>query len=187
MGEFRDYLNEQLKIVKKKWNLKDTLNLGYEISINDSEEHSIVDRMQNRTDVKLNDMNNKLQKGLDLILYKVKNNFFKRDINYVELTYKKSNFKAIFMIKPKNKFIRLSSIFEISYSTDNALLWNINEFLELNPEYKYLVKSKAKYDFFTIDQNKFDRYFSVELNENKKSFDVYVSDTNDIEKLIIDF
>ena len=180
-NDFRNFLriSESLKI-KKKSHLKDNTNSGYTIEINDSEGHSIIDRIKDRTDIKLNAMNDKLQKGVNLMLKKLSNDFFKKDINYVELTYKLSNFKAIFMIKPKTKYIRISSIFEMSYKTDNALIWDINEFCILHPEINVLNESEAH--FYTINLEDDDCFYSVEINERTNSFDVYVSDPNDIIK-----
>ena len=78
MGQFRE-LCEELKIVKKNWKFIDNTGQGYTIEINDTEAHPILSRIKTRTNsnlVKLNDMNSKLQLGVDLILKKAsKNNF----------------------------------------------------------------------------------------------------------------
>lgn len=176
-------IQEAIRILKKKWNLKDNITGSFKVEINDSESHSILDRIRDRTDISLNDMNSKLQLGVDLILKKESKGFFKKPISYIELTYKKSNFKVIFMIKPENKYLRVSSIFGIDFKTSNALYWDINEFIEINPEYKHSVKD---FDFYTLDNSSEDQFFSVEVNERTKSYDVYLSDTNDIYELELD-
>ena len=185
MGGFKSYLDEteslkeKLTIVKKKWSLKDNTDQGFTVEINDSETHPILDRIKDRTDMKLNDMNAKLQKGVDYMLKKNSKGFFKHKVSYVELTYTESNFKAIFMIKPEQKYLRISSIFEMSYKTDGAFLWNINEFIQENPEYTEQLKENA--EFYLLEEG----FYNVEINERKDSFDVYLSDINDVIKLEI--
>lgn len=185
MGNFKAFLDEKeslkekLTIVKKKWNLKDNTDQGFTVEINDSETHPILDRIKDRTDMKLNDMNTKLQKGVDYMLKKNSKGFFKHKVSYVELTYTESNFKAIFMIKPEQKYLRISSIFEMSYKTDGAFLWNINEFLEQNPEYSDSINENA--EFYLLEEG----FYNVEINERSNSYDVYISDYNDVIKLEI--
>ena len=185
MGNFKTFLdekealNEKLTIVKKKWNLKDNTDQGFTVEINDSETHPILDRIKDRTEMKLNDMNAKLQKGVDYMLKKNSKGFFKHKVSYVELTYNESNFKAIFMIKPEQKYLRISSIFEMSYKTDGAFLWNINEFLEQNPEYSDSINENA--EFYLLEEG----FYNVEINERNNSYDVYISDYNDVIKLEI--
>lgn len=179
MGGFKTYLDEKLTIVKKKWSLKDNTDQGFTVEINDSETHPILDRIKDRTDMKLNDMNAKLQKGVDYMLKKNSKGFFKHKVSYVELTYTESNFKAIFMIKPEQKYLRISSIFEMSYKTDGAFLWNINEFLEQNPEYSDSINENA--EFYLLEEG----FYNVEINERNNSYDVYISDYNDVIKLEI--
>ena len=185
MGNFKTFLDEKevlkekLTIVKKKWSLKDNTDQGFTVEINDSETHPILDRIKDRTEMKLNDMNAKLQKGVDYVLKKNSKGFFKHKVSYVELTYAESNFKAIFMIKPEQKYLRISSIFEMSYKTDGAFLWNINEFLEQNPEYSDSINENA--EFYLLEEG----FYNVEINERNNSYDVYISDYNDVIKLEI--
>lgn len=186
MENFKEYLvNEELKIVKKNWKLSDTTNQDFVVEINDSPSHSIIDRIKDRTDMKLVNMNKKLQKGVDYILKKNQKGFFKYRVSYVELTYKKSNFKVIFMIKPEQKYLRISSIFEMSYNTEGAYYWNINEFIKDNPEFEKdthhgLELNESKLAFYTIDNKKNDKFFSVEMNEKTNSYDVYLSFPSDV-------
>ncbi len=171
-------LTEALKIIKKNWKFIDNSGQNYKIEINDDENHPILDRLKDRTNnsLSLNEFNAKLQKGIDLILHKAKNGFFKKDISYIELTYTQSLFKVILMIKPNNKYLRISSIFEMSFKTANALHWDINEFFIEHPE---LESNKQIEEFYTMSND----YFAVEINERTGSSDVYLSDTNDIIKL----
>jgi hypothetical protein len=189
MGEFRKLyeltekigLDEALKVIKKNWKFTDNSNQKYTIEINDSNSHSILGRIQTRTNnqLGLNEFNKKLQKGVDLILLKAKNGFFKKDISFIELTYSQSLFKVIFMIKPTEKYLRINSIFEMSFTTSNALYWNINEFFEEFPELK--TQRIDESHFYTMNNN----MFCVEVNEEINSYDVYLADNNDIFKLDI--
>jgi hypothetical protein len=171
-------LSEALKIIKKNWKFIDNSGQNYKIEINDDENHPILDRIKDRTNnsLSLNEFNVKLQKGIDLILNKAKNGFFKKDISYIELTYTQSLFKVIIMIKPNSKYLRISSIFEMSFKTANALHWDIKEFFTEHPE---LEAHKRLEEFYTLSND----YFAVEINERTDSSDVYLSDTNDIIKL----
>lgn len=178
--KFREFYNltekiglaEALKIVKKNWKFTDKSKQDYEIEINDKENHSILKRIKERTNnqLGLNEFNEKLQKGVDLILFKAKKGFFKKDISFIELTFTESLFKVIFMIKPSQKYLRINSIFEMSFKTDNALYWDINEFIEEFPEFKQQISDE--YHFYTLNEN----MFCVEVNEKTNSWDVYLSD-----------
>lgn len=172
-------LEEALKIIKKNWKFIDNSNQNYKIQINDSNSHPILSRIQTRTNnqLGLNEFNQKLQKGIDLILFKAKNGFFKKDISFIELTYTQSLFKVIFMIKPLEKYLRINSIFELSFTTSNALYWTINEFFQEFPELKE--QRLNEYHFYTLNNN----MFCVEVNENTNSYDVYLADNNDILKM----
>jgi hypothetical protein len=185
MIKFKDWLaekellevNEALKI-KKNWKFSDNSDSTekYTIEINDSDEHSILDRIKDRTDIKINAMNQKLQAGIDYILNKANKDFFKKDINYIDLKYTKSNFKVIFMIKPKTKYLRISSIFNIDWDSKNSLKWEIKEFYNELPEFKNSINENLDYEFFTISNDS----FMIELNERKGTHEVMLSDPNDI-------
>jgi hypothetical protein len=185
MIKFKDWMaqrelseiNEGLKI-KKNWKFSDNTETKekYTIEINDSIEHSILDRIKDRTDIKINDMNSKLQAGIDYILNKANKDFFKKDINYIELTYTNSKFKVIFMIKPKTKYLRISSIFNIDWDSKNSLKWEIKEFYNELPEFENSINENLDYEFFTISNDS----FMIELNERKGTHEVMLSDPNDI-------
>lgn len=185
MIKFKDWMaqrelseiNEGLKI-KKNWKFSDNTETKekYTIEINDSIEHSILDRIKDRTDIKINDMNSKLQAGIDYILNKANKDFFKKDINYIDLKYTKSNFKVIFMIKPKTKYLRISSIFSLDMETKNSLHWEIKEFFNELPEFENIINENLNYEFFTISND----LFMIELNERKGTHEVMLSDPNDI-------
>lgn len=185
MIKFKDWLsekellevNEALKI-KKNWKFSNNSDSTekYTIEINDSDEHSILDRIKDRTDIKINAMNQKLQAGIDYILNKANKDFFKKDINYIDLKYTKSNFKVIFMIKPKTKYLRISSIFNIDWDSKNSLKWEIKEFYNELPEFQNSINENLDYEFFTISNDS----FMIELNERKGTHEVMLSDPNDI-------
>lgn len=189
MVKFRDLyeltekseLSEALKVIKKNWKFVDNSKQDYTIEIHDNENHSILKRIKDRTNnqLGLNEFNSKLQKGVDLILRKAKKGLFKKEVSFVELTFAESLFKVIFMIKPSQKYLRISSIFEMSFKTDNALYWDINEFFEVFPELKSHRLDESQ--FYTLC----DDIFSAEINESSNSWDFYLTDVNDIAKLEI--
>lgn len=174
MKTFKE-LMEGLKIVKKNW--KFTHPDNYKVEINDTESHSILDRIKERVnpEIKLNDINPLLQKGVDLIIKKNEKGFFKKDISFIELTYKKSKFKAIIMIKSKTNYIRISSIFEINFKTENALIWDINEFYKELPEYSNITLNESV-GFYILED-----YFCFE--RNKDNIQVFLADINDVYSL----
>lgn len=158
--------------IKKKWKFN---NEGWTIEVNDSSEHNILDRIKDRTDLGYNVMNKKFQKGVDYLIKK--SEFFKQPKAFVELKYKKSDFKVIFMIKTKNKYIRISSVFISDMETQGAYYWKINEFKEQFPE----LKTNLLYDFSILDLNDGDKMFAVEsINESKE---IYLNDLNEVIKL----
>ena len=121
-GEFmREYeQNEALKIVKKNWNLS---SLKYQIEVNDKFDHNLLDRILERTNMKFNEFGRKIQAGIDYI---DKKNITK-DI-MIGIYYKKSDFTILFLVKPRNKYIRVSTVLDNSMSQKNTVRWEINEF-----------------------------------------------------------
>ena len=124
---FIQYLNEDLKIVKKNWNLNLPNLPEWTITINDKLNHNLIDRIDIRTDIGLNRMNIKIQKGLNYISKKIIKNKIQQDV-MIGLNYIKSNFIILFLIKPNNKYIRVSTILDKNMNQSGTVKWDINEF-----------------------------------------------------------
>lgn len=128
MGEFRNMLeavekhgiSEALKVVKKNWKLELP---GWKIEINDKLDHSLLDRIAERTNLKSNQFSEKMRKGLE---YVSKKNIKKTVM--IGLYFKKSNFTILYLVNPKDKFIRISSVLDSSMDVVNSIKWELNEF-----------------------------------------------------------
>ena len=124
---FIQYLNEDLKIVKKNWNLNLPNLPEWTVTINDKLNHNLIDRIDIRTDIGLNKMNIKIQKGLNYISKKIIKNKIQQDV-MIGLNYIKSNFIILFLVKPNNKYIRVSTILDKNMNQSGTVKWDINEF-----------------------------------------------------------
>ena len=118
--EFRDFLNEELKIVKKNWKLT---SKKYNVEINDKVQHSFLERISDRTNLKYNEFGRKIQAGIDYI--DTKN--ITKDI-MIGLNYTKSNFIILFLVKPINKYLRVSTVLDSDMILKGSIKWDINEF-----------------------------------------------------------
>lgn len=125
MINFKDFneISEALKIVKKNWTSDFE---GYEVDYNDTQGHELIPRIQSRTDITLNDIKSKLDKAINYIIYKDKQGFFKNTLS-VAITFKESDFKALFLINPETKYIRLNTILSGDMITKNTIRWDLNE------------------------------------------------------------
>ena len=128
MKSFRDMVNEKLerkplRIVKKKWK---TDYPGYTVEFNILEDHPLIPRIQDRTDLSLNDIKIKFDKAILYIIKKNNNGFFKQK-SMVEFTLKKSEFKVLIMINPGDNYIRFSTVLGIDMKSSNVIRWNLNE------------------------------------------------------------
>lgn len=182
---FKRYLSlqEELKIVKKSWKLKSD---KYKVEINDDvDKHNLISRVQSRTDLKLNQLQGKMQKGIDYLANK--DDFFKQDKNFIALKYKKSNFTMLTLLRKDTNYMRVSSIFDNEMPIENALNWDINEF---NNEFKDDIDIKLSSIYKSagspIDLNKGDLMFLMEINEEKLTKDIYVMDPNDVKIIEIE-
>lgn len=124
-------IHEELKIKHKNWDL---VLPGFIVEINDKDTHSILSRKDSRTELTANLLKDKLQKGINYIGKKLNKGFFEAD-TMVALNYVNSNFTALILVKPKGRYIRVSSILDSTMKTRNAIKWTINEFNSLFPEY----------------------------------------------------
>jgi hypothetical protein len=119
-------LNEALKIVKKNWT---TDFPNYKVDYNDNNKHELISRIQDRTDLPLNKIKQKLDKGIQYIINKNEKKFF-RNKTSVAITFKKSNFVAIFIINPQEKYIRLNSILSTDMKLTGTIRWDLSENLD---------------------------------------------------------
>jgi len=116
-----DFVEEVLseRFMRDKWQ-------GYQVEFNDSMIHSLKDRISSRTDLSDDEVKFKISKGIDYIIKKDMKGFFKRK-SMVAINFKKSNFKAMIMINPDDKYVRLSTILASDMNVKNAIRWDINE------------------------------------------------------------
>lgn len=125
---FKDFrkreLEETLQIKSKNWNFSLP---GYNVEINDSIKHNLVDRSFLRTTTPLNTIKEVLQKGIDYIGSKIeKQKLTTRTM--VTITFTKSDFKALVLVNPDEKYIRISTIMNPEMPTKRDIKWNLNEF-----------------------------------------------------------
>jgi len=175
MSKFKNYV-ESIKIVKKNWKF-DIPN--WEIEVNDNLNHDIISRIADRTNKGSNFVKSKMEDGLKYIIKKADNGFFKRDKNFVAIKFTKSKFAILYLVKLKNKYIRISSVLEDHMEITHALIWDLNEFKEMFPELD--LSKEVKADFSTISLTPHDYMFSMEINESRSYIkEVYMTDPNDL-------
>lgn len=125
---FKEYRKQQLlealQIKKKNWDLK--LN-GFTIEVNDSIKHNLIDRSFLRTEASLNSIKKALQKGIEYIGKKIKNKKITNRI-MISITFTKSKFKALILVNPDEKYMRISTIMNPEMPTKKDIKWNLNEF-----------------------------------------------------------
>lgn len=136
MVKFRELLNlvqvngleEAIKMVNKKWNLslKD-----WTIQVNDNIDHNILDRIYSRTNLKTVQFQQKLQVGLDYIDKKYQKGKIQKDC-MIGIHYTKSNFIVLFLVKPENKYIRISTVLDSDMVQKGTIKWELNEFNTTN-------------------------------------------------------
>lgn len=122
MMKFSDF-NEALKIVKKNW--KSDFD-GYRVEYNDAQNHHLIPRIQERTDISLNELKKKLDLGIQYMIKKNEKGFFKKELS-VAIHFTESKFKALFYINPEEKYIRLQTILHPEMKTRNTIRWELNE------------------------------------------------------------
>ena len=99
---------------------------GYNVEFNDDTLHSLISRIEDRTKLAVDEVKEKIKKGIDYVIKKDIKGFFKNK-SMVAMNFKKSNFKAMIMINPEDKYVRLSTILSSDMSVKNAIKWDINE------------------------------------------------------------
>jgi len=181
---FKKYLKlqEELKIVKKSWKVKDPKG-KYEVEVNDKvDKHDLIKRIEDRTNIKLNQLQSKMQSGINYLIKK--EDFFKNKKNFVALKFLKSKFTMLVLFRKDTNYIRISSIFDNEMPVEHALHWTINEF---NDEFKNDILCDLtklyRYDGASINMNENDLMFIMEVNERELRKDVQIMDPNDIEIL----
>ena len=118
--KFKDFLDEELRIVKKNWNLT---SLKYNVEMNDKIDHNMLDRILLRTNLKYNEFQRKVQSGIN---YVDKKKITKPIM--IGLYYKKSNFTVLFFINPDNNYLRVSTVLDSTMEQKNTVKWELNEF-----------------------------------------------------------
>jgi len=182
---FKRYLKlqEELKIVKKSWKLKAD---GYDVEVNDDvDKHNLISRIEDRTNIKLSQLQRKMQVGINYLVKK--QNFFKRDKNFIALKFLKSGFTMLVLFRKDTHYIRISSIFDNDMPVKHALQWTINEFHnEFKNDIETSLSEVYRYDGAAIDLEKDDLMFIMEINEKELTKDVSIMDPNDVNFLDID-
>jgi hypothetical protein len=128
INKFSEFISENmnrkpLRIVRKNWDIKVP---GYKIEFNNLQDHPLIPRIQDRTDLTLNDIKTKFEKAVNYIVKKNDKGFFKQK-TMVEFLMKKSDFKVLIMINPADKYIRISTVLASDMKTSNTVKWNLNE------------------------------------------------------------
>ena len=125
--KFKTLLENVLKPIsysKIKWNT--LLDRDYTIVYNDSNNHNLLDRIKDRTDLLPYEVRNKVEKAIKYIIKKDKKDFFKQK-TMVSFTMKKSKFKVMILFNPKDNYIRVSSILNMNMVVRGAIKWDLNE------------------------------------------------------------
>ena len=118
-------LNEEHKENKEK-----VLNLrhkDYLIKINHSDIHSIIKRIRIRTSLTKEQIEQKIQNGINMMIQRIENNTLKTDSD-ICITFAISKFKVILKVNSTSKIIKLITILS-NWMTDfdsNRLI--LNEF-----------------------------------------------------------
>ena len=111
-------------------NKERVLNLrhkDYLIKINHSDIHSIIKRIRNRTSLTKEQIEQKIQNGINVMIQRIENNTLKSDKD-ICITFAISKFKVILKVNVTSKIIRLITILS-NWMTDNyANRLILNEF-----------------------------------------------------------
>jgi len=121
-------LDEAIRLVKKKFKYRSTMNdkMQYRLIYKDSDGHDFTQRVKDRTDLSPKEVSIAISKGIDYILKRIEKGKIDDNIA-IGLTYKKSKFKAVFVINPWLKYIKIATILSKDMDITNAILWDINE------------------------------------------------------------
>lgn len=129
MNSFKEYIDEvvsmrrPLKMVKKNWK---TDYPGYTVEFNNLEDHPLIPRIQERTNLSINDIQGIFDKAIKYLIKKNDKGFFKRK-SMVEFIMKKSEFKVLIMINPDDNYIRFSTVLSMDMPSKNTIKWTLNE------------------------------------------------------------
>jgi hypothetical protein len=130
-------LQEALKIKKKSFKYYGNENddLNFQIIYKDSMEHSFINRVKERTDLTPKEVSIAISKGVDYILKRVKSGKIDGKLACA-ITFKKSNFKVVYIVNTWVKFLKIATILSSDMETTNAVSWNLKENVPLNFEIK---------------------------------------------------
>ena len=106
------------------------LNLShkeYLIKINHSDVHSIIKRIRTRTSLTKEQIEQKIQNGINVMIQRIENNKLKTD-KLICITFAISKFKVIFKIYANSKTIKLISILSNSMTDFDTNRIVLNEF-----------------------------------------------------------
>ena len=118
-------LNEEHKENKEK-----VLNLrhkDYLIKINHSDIHSIIKRIRIRTSLTKEQIEQKIQNGINVMIQRIENNALKTDKD-ICITFAISKFKVILKVNSTSKIIKLITILSNSMTDFDSNRLILNEF-----------------------------------------------------------
>lgn len=167
---FKEFISEELKIVKKNWKLSLP---DFTVEVNDKIDHALLDRIYARTNLKTNQFNEKLQKGLDYIYKKLQKGKITNDV-MIGIKYTISDFIVLFLVKPESKYIRISTVLDSDMVQRGMIKWDLNEF---NSEHNLNLE-------YALNEAGPDLNFSVLVEpwQNKQEVHFNFSDCNDLEE-----
>lgn len=131
-------IERDINIIKKNWN---TEYPGYQVEFNDQDNHSLIDRVRERTTLAISQIIEKFDKAIRYIIKKNEKSFFKNK-TMVSINMKKSNFKVMILIDPVSKYIRVSTVLSSEQYVKNAIRWELDE--------RY---NEQDFDYLEIDED----------------------------------
>ena len=120
-------LLEDISITKLSW--KKEIN-GWDIKINDRIDHDMLAKLQDRTNVPLKILRDKIYKGIEYTIKKANTGFFKDPAVTVGLYFKISKFKIVLNIFIDRKQITVTTVLSDDMKFHNLIKWELNEFKE---------------------------------------------------------
>lgn len=111
-------------------NKERVLNLrhkDYLIKINHSDIHSIIKRIRNRTSLTKEQIEQKIQNGINVMIQRIENNTLKADKD-ICITFAISKFKVILKVDSTSKIIKLITILSNAMTDFDSNRLILNEF-----------------------------------------------------------
>jgi len=129
---------EELKFSFKVLKYRGENDYGFKIDFSNSKEHNLLDRIKDRTNLSIKDVELKISKGIDYLLKRWNMGNITKNVE-VKMTFKKSNFKVIYQLKPESKYLRVKSILSIDMETSRTIKWTLKEnFDDIEVKYREL-------------------------------------------------